>query len=70
MELTGNDLIRIRRQFHQIPELALHETKTHELLLRVIQSFNHQYLTIREIPALPTALLVRVQGKEPHRIIG
>lgn len=69
-QLTDNDLIQIRRQLHQIPELALQETKTHELLLQIIKSFNQQYLTIRVIPALPTALLVRVQGRAPQRIIG
>lgn len=64
------DLIKIRRHLHQIPELALHETQTHAYLLSIIQSLPQTYLTIREIPELPTALLVKVQGQAPKRTLG
>lgn len=70
MTLTNEQLIQIRRHLHQIPELALHETQTHEYLLSVIKGFNQQFLEIRETPELPTALFVRVQGSNPQRTIG
>ena len=64
------DLITLRRQLHQIPELALQEKETHALLLKTIQGLPQTYLTIRTLPDLPTALLVKVQGRDPQRTIG
>ena len=68
--LAESDLIQIRRSLHQIPELALEERKTHDFLLKKIQSFSEDHLTILEITDLPTALLVRVDGSNPIRTIG
>ena len=48
----------------------MHERATHDYLLKTIQSFNQQYIEIREIPKLPTALLVYVNGSNPKRTIG
>ncbi len=70
MTLTEDELIQIRRHFHQIPELALHEIQTHEYLLEVIKNFSQKNLKIKEIPELPTALLVKVNGSNPQRTIG
>ena len=70
MVLNEEELIQIRRHLHTIPELALHETATHEYLLQVIKSFKQDYLEIRETPELPTALFVRVKGTAPRRTIG
>lgn len=64
------DLIQIRRDLHQIPELALHETQTHAYLLKVVNNLPQTWLTIREVPELPTALLVKVAGSAPKRTIG
>ncbi|MGF2384731.1 N-acetyldiaminopimelate deacetylase [Lentilactobacillus otakiensis] len=69
-QLTKEELIGIRRHLHEYPELAMHETTTHEYLLKTIQSFNQQYIEIKEIPKLPTALLVYVNGSNPKRTIG
>lgn len=69
-QLTKEDLIGIRRHLHEYPELAMHERPTHDYLLKTIQSFNQQYIEIREIPKLPTALLVYVNGSNPKRTIG
>ncbi|WP_249662930.1 N-acetyldiaminopimelate deacetylase [Lentilactobacillus buchneri] len=69
-QLTKEDLIGIRRHLHEYPELAMHERATHDYLLQTIQSFNQQYIEIREIPKLPTALLVYVNGSNPKRTIG
>lgn len=70
MTLSNDELIRIRRHLHQIPELALHETETHAFLKQVISGFNQQYFTIREMPELPTALMVLVEGQAPRLTIG
>ncbi len=49
------DLIKIRRDLHQIPELALHEVQTHDYLLETVKSFPQTWLTVRVIPELPTS---------------
>lgn len=69
-DLTESELIKIRRYLHQHPELALKEYQTHDYLLHIIGSFNQKFITIREIPELPTAILVYVKGHNPHRTIG
>ncbi|MCI1987249.1 MAG: N-acetyldiaminopimelate deacetylase [Lactobacillus sp.] len=68
--LDQDALSQIRRHLHQIPELALHETQTHAYLQQVIATFPQTWLTIRQLPELPTALLVKVQGRAPKRTIG
>ncbi|MCT3398769.1 N-acetyldiaminopimelate deacetylase [Lentilactobacillus hilgardii] len=69
-QLTTENLIDIRRHLHAHPELAMHEFETHQYLLAVIKGFNQQYLEIREVPDLPTALLVYIHGSDPKRTIG
>ncbi|WEV70697.1 N-acetyldiaminopimelate deacetylase [Lactobacillus sp. ESL0785] len=70
MNFTNQELITIRRQLHQIPELALQEFATQKLLLKLITSLPTQYLTIKTFSELPTAIMVHVQGSEPHKTIG
>lgn len=70
MTLTNNELIKIRRHLHTIPELALNEYQTQAYLKQVINRFPQTNLEIKELPELPTALLVLVKGKEPSRNIG
>ncbi|WP_283587866.1 N-acetyldiaminopimelate deacetylase [Limosilactobacillus viscerum] len=70
MVLSEENLIEIRRHLHQIPELALHETETHAYLLKVVKSFNQDFLEIREPQELPTSLFVLVKGTNPQRTIG
>ncbi|WP_295731583.1 N-acetyldiaminopimelate deacetylase [uncultured Limosilactobacillus sp.] len=69
-ELNEDQLIKIRRHLHQIPELALQETETHAYLMKVIGEMNQQFLEVREFPELPTAIMVLVHGKDPQRTIG
>ncbi len=69
-QLTTANLIEIRRQLHRHPELAMHEFKTHDYLLTVIQQFNQENLEIRELAELPTALLAYIRGSDPKRTIG
>lgn len=69
-ELNESQLIQIRRDLHQIPELALQEVKTHAYLLKTIQQFNQAYLEIKTFPELPTAIMVLVHGSKSARTIG
>jgi len=68
--LTEDALIKIRRDLHQIPELALNEVQTSAYLEKVIASFNQTHLEIQKISDLPTALLVRIEGSAPRRTLG
>ncbi len=68
--LTEDRLIQIRRDLHAIPELALAEKRTHAYLKRIIDGLDQRFITVKTIPELPTALLVRVAGRQPKRTIG
>lgn len=68
--LSEQELIQIRRHLHQIPELALHEHETHDYLLQVVRGMNQDHLEIRELEAMPTALMVLVHGTDPQRTVG
>lgn len=68
--LSENELIRIRRRFHQIPELALQEHKTHDLLMEEIGKLKQEYLELMVPASLPTAILIKVKGTNPQRNIG
>lgn len=70
MTLTSDKLIEIRRHLHMIPELAMNEYQTHDYLKQVIASFSQTNLEIKELPELPTALLVLVKGSSPQKNIG
>ncbi|MCD2256793.1 N-acetyldiaminopimelate deacetylase [Lactobacillus sp. CC-MHH1034] len=65
--LTEAQLITIRRQLHQIPEIGLEEHETHAFLLQQIQQLPQDFLTIK---TYDTAILVHVQGKIGQRTIG
>ncbi|MCH5462436.1 N-acetyldiaminopimelate deacetylase [Lactobacillus sp. LC28-10] len=68
--LTEDALINIRRDLHQIPELALHEVQTSAYLEKIIAGFDQTHLQVKKIADLPTALLVRVEGSSPKRTVG
>ena len=70
MTITDLNLIDIRRHLHAYPELSLDEFETQRYLKNIVTAWQSPWLTIREIPALPTALLVRLTGKHPKRTIG
>ncbi|MDR3189852.1 MAG: N-acetyldiaminopimelate deacetylase [Lactobacillaceae bacterium] len=70
MTLTQDKLIEIRRQLHQIPELALQEFKTAAYLTQIIEQFSSPWLTLKTVPEVPTAILVRLAGTNPTRTIG
>ncbi|MBX4172349.1 N-acetyldiaminopimelate deacetylase [Weissella viridescens] len=68
--LDDTQLVEIRRDLHQIPELALQETETHDYLKSVISDWQVPWMEIRDVPELPTAILVRFQGSDPQRTLG
>ncbi|MFD1017992.1 N-acetyldiaminopimelate deacetylase [Thalassobacillus hwangdonensis] len=62
-----SDLISIRRELHQIPELGYKEFKTQAYLLEKIRSLPQEHL---EIKTWKTGILVRVKGLNPKQTIG
>ncbi|EKK20627.1 N-acetyldiaminopimelate deacetylase [Fructilactobacillus florum] len=66
------DLPKIYRDLHQIPEVALQESKTHQYLLALIQKLTAglDFVEIKTPAALPTAILVLLHGSNPKRTIG
>ncbi|BDZ31294.1 N-acetyldiaminopimelate deacetylase [Lactiplantibacillus sp. WILCCON 0030] len=70
MALQEADLIPIYQHLHQIPELGLEEHETHAYLLSIIAKMPQDLLTIKTIPTLETAILVKVSGKRHDYRIG
>lgn len=64
---TEEELIRIRRQLHQIPEIGLEEFGTQQLLLDLIQHLATDYMEVRK---WQTGILVLVHGSQPEKTIG
>lgn len=69
-DLDAAQLSAIRRDLHRIPELALHETRTHAYLLELMKTWQVPYMTIKLVPEVPTAILVRLRGTSGNRTIG
>ena len=70
MTLSSDELIQIRRHLHSIPELSMKEFKTQAYVKQIVESFPQTNLEIKELPELPTALLVLVKGTDPKRTLG
>lgn len=62
-----NQLIKIRRDLHQIPEIGFQETKTQAYLLEQMKSFPAEHLTIK---TWKTGILVKVAGRKANRLLG
>ncbi|MGK0551502.1 N-acetyldiaminopimelate deacetylase [Enterococcus faecalis] len=63
----ANELIQIRRQLHQIPEIGLAEFQTQAFLLEKIDSIRQDFM---EIKVWQTGILVFVKGTAPKKTIG
>jgi len=70
MALQEADLLPIYQHLHQIPELGLEEHETQAYLLSIIATFPQTYLTIKKVPSLDTAILVKVSGQKHDYRIG
>ncbi|MFZ6624256.1 N-acetyldiaminopimelate deacetylase [Vagococcus fluvialis] len=66
MMFSKEELIKIRRELHQIPEIGLKEFKTHDYLIAVLNSLPQEHL---EIKTKDTAIIVTVKGKNPRKTI-
>ncbi|KHD44659.1 N-acetyldiaminopimelate deacetylase [Streptococcus hongkongensis] len=62
------DLLAIRRQLHQIPEIGLEEYKTQTYLLQIIDTISKQKDFI-SVQTWQTGILVHLQGYGPEKTI-
>lgn len=60
-------LISIRRDLHEIPELGFQEFKTQKYLLKILSSLPQERL---EIKTWKTGIFVKINGLNPSKIIG
>ncbi|WP_101843727.1 N-acetyldiaminopimelate deacetylase [Halobacillus sp. Marseille-P3879] len=65
--MDKQQIVKIRRDLHQIPELGFKEEKTQKYLLRFIETLPQQHL---EIETWRTGIFVKVTGKKPEKTIG
>lgn len=68
--MTKIDLIKIRRDLHQIPELALNEFETIKYIRNFVNTLPQEYIVTKDIPNLPTGWLVKVKGTQPKQNLG
>ncbi len=63
------NLVEIRRQLHQIPEIGLQEFKTQSFLLKIIHEIidGKDYI---ELKTWRTGILVYLHGQAPVKTIG
>jgi len=64
--LELNELVKIRRDLHKIPELGFQEFKTQEYLLNYMKSLPQERL---EIKTWKTGIFVKVNGVNPKKTI-
>jgi N-acetyldiaminopimelate deacetylase len=69
-DLSAAELSTIRRDLHRIPELALHETRTHDYIMGLLKQWTVPFMEVRGVDAVPTAILVRLAGTVGKRTIG
>lgn len=67
MRWSEEEVVKIRRDLHQIPEIGLSEFKTHDYLISVINQFPKERI---EVKTMDTAISVRVKGKKKLKTIG
>lgn len=65
--IKGEELIRIRRELHQIPEPGFQEFETQRYLLDYIQGLPQEHLEVR---TWRTGVLVKINGTNPQRRFG
>lgn len=64
--ISSAELIRIRRELHQIPELGYEEVKTQQFLLQQIERMSQKFLTVE---TWKTGIFVHVQGEDGSKTI-
>ena len=67
MSWTKEELVKIRHELHQIPEIGLSEFKTHAYLMSIIKTMPQEQLEVFEDE---TAIIVKVKGSNSTKTIG
>lgn len=67
VRMLMENLIKIRRELHQIPEVGYKEFKTQQYILRALSQFPEERL---EIKSWKTGIFVLVKGTNPKKTIG
>ena len=67
MALSEKELIEIRRNLHQIPEIGMEEFETQKALLAIIEGFPHDFM---EVKTWKTAIIVHLTGSKGQKTIG
>lgn len=62
-----DNLVQIRRDLHQIPELGFQEFKTQKYLLEKLAEFPQDFL---KITTWKTGIIVQIAGSNPSKVIG
>ncbi|MDQ0229543.1 N-acetyldiaminopimelate deacetylase [Metabacillus malikii] len=65
--MEKEELLKIRRDLHQIPELGFQEYKTQQYLLNIIKQFKSEHL---KIETWRTGIFVLLEGTNPKKTIG
>jgi N-acetyldiaminopimelate deacetylase len=61
------DWVKIRREFHQIPELGFKEFETQKHILKYLEEFKTNYI---EIIQWRTGVILKIEGTDPKKTIG
>ncbi|MGX7023455.1 N-acetyldiaminopimelate deacetylase [Vagococcus hydrophili] len=67
MGWSEEEVVKIRRDLHQIPEIGLSEFQTHAYLMSKIKELPKNRI---EVKTMETAITVRVKGTNPTKTIG
>ncbi|MDZ4419218.1 N-acetyldiaminopimelate deacetylase [Bacillus cereus] len=65
--MTVSKFVQIRRDLHRIPEIGFKEWKTQQYILDYIGTLSHKFV---EVKTWKTGVIVKVNGKNPEKIIG
>ena len=65
--MTVSKFIQIRRDLHRIPEIGFKEWKTQQYILDYIGTLSLEFV---EVKTWKTGVIVKVNGKNPKKIIG
>ncbi|HDR7791714.1 TPA: N-acetyldiaminopimelate deacetylase [Bacillus luti] len=65
--MTVSKFVQVRRDLHKIPEIGFKEWKTQQYILDYIGTIPNDYV---EVKTWKTGVIVKVNGKNPEKIIG
>ncbi|MBY7121991.1 N-acetyldiaminopimelate deacetylase [Bacillus sp. FSL M8-0063] len=65
--MAVSKFVQIRRDLHKIPEIGFKEWKTQQYILDYIGTLSNEYV---EVKVWKTGVIVKVNGKNPEKIIG